>query len=72
MTDESVKQKYFRTVLEPLQMAFNEVFEKIPTPEKTQAGWFVLFVHLIVCSPKWELLKRQSLKREGGKERFES
>lgn len=38
MKEESIKQKYWSHVLEPLQVSFKELVDRIPTPDKAQAG----------------------------------
>ena len=38
MKEETVKQKYWSHVLEPLQVSFKAVVDRIPTPDKAQAG----------------------------------
>ena len=38
LADETVKQKYWSHVLEPLQVTFKDVMDKIPTPQKAQNG----------------------------------
>ena len=41
MAEETLKQKFWSHVLEPLQVSFKELVDRIPTPEKVQAGVIV-------------------------------
>ena len=45
MTEESIKQKYWSHVLEPISLSFKQIIDRIPTPDKAEAGKLCLIMN---------------------------